>query len=229
MIAHDVMGERSHRRSDGVVGSRRHTACRTWTIDLLVRAHEVGQAGALLAVASLIHVLVGGAAIAVPGTVSAGSVNAALLAGLLAGAAVTFAIATPTPWWAWGSRRRAALVTAGPLGVACLATLGLAGAVEAFTGRPCVAGWCGSAGLALIVLSLVPRPAVSSMITSALAIAVVALVPGEAPGAILGLSAATWYDTAPPLGSVSTPYALLVVGLGSVLCRGLVTGRTIQS
>ena len=183
----------------------------------------------LLAVAAAVHVLVGGSSIVVPGTVSAASVNAALLAGLLAGAAVTFAIASPTPWWAWGSRRPAALVTAAPLAVACTTVIAAGALVQVVTGRPAVAGWCGSVGLALLVLTALPRPALASMVASALGIAVVALVPDGAPGPVLGLSPATWYDTAPPLGSGGTPYALLHLGGCGILARMLVTGRTIQS
>lgn len=228
MIA-DMVDEDADRRSGVTARTGTRRPCRSGTLDLVLRAHEIGQAGVLLAVAAVTHVLVGGSVIAVPGTVSAGSVNAALLAGLLAGAAVAFACATPTPWWAWASRRRAALVTAAPLGVACVAAGALAFAAEVLTARPALAGWYGSVGLVLVVLALLPRPALASMVAAAVAIATVALVPDGAPGPVLGLSAATWYDTAPPLGSGGTPFVLLLVGVGAVLVRGLVTGRAIQS
>jgi hypothetical protein len=225
----DLMGEMAGRRTDDMAVTTRPRTCRQGTLELLLRAHEVGQAGVLLAVATVTHVVIGASAIAVPGSVSAASVNAALLAGMLVGAAVTFACSTPTPWWAWSSRRRAAFVTAAPLGVACVAMAAVASAAEVVTGRPALAGWCGSVGTALLVLSVLPRPALASMVASAVGIAVVALVPGEAPGAILGLSAATWYDSAPPLGSGGTPFALLLVGVTAVVVRGLITGRTIES
>jgi hypothetical protein len=196
---------------------------------LVIRAQEIGQARVLAAIALAGHVLVGGFGIAVPGRVSMGAVNAAVLSGLLAGAAVCFSVASPTPWWAWGARRRPAAMTAVPLAVALAGLLALAWFAELVTARPAVVGWAASMGFALIVLSVVPRPAAASMITSAVTIALVAAVPAQAPGSLVGLSAATWYAAAPPLGSHGAPPVLLTLGVLALLTRVALTRRTVRT
>lgn len=209
------------RTTSSPVAARRHHP-----LVLLMRSFETGQANALLFIAAILHVGVGSMAIVVPGSVSSGAVNAALLAGLVAGGATCYAVAAPTPWYAWGSRWSPAAFTAVPLAATLLSVLALGTLVEALTGRRAVAGWCASAGLALIVLAVIGRATGAALTTCAVGIALVVLVPQEAPGVVAGLSGVTWYDPAPPLGSQVTPWVLLAAGVAASLLRVHASRRT---
>lgn len=197
-------------------------------IYLLLRAHQTHQAGILLLLGMLVHVVAGRMPIAVPGTSAAQSMNAAILAGFLAGASAVLAVSSYTPWWAWGSGRGPlkALLLVLCVWMSGIGFLGLT--VQLLTGQPAVAGWFASAGLALALLGVAGRSIPSTLLAPAVGLALSALLSQELPGVLAGLSAATWYDEARPLNSGLTPYALWIAGIASVLLRISVTRRGFQ-
>lgn len=226
-----VEGRAPVHRGPGAGGQRRRASppgtLTSWLhgTGLLLRAHETRQGGVLLVLGLVLHLVAGSVPIAVPGTSSAQSMNAAILAGFLVGASAVLAVSSRTPWWAWGSGR-------GPLGalalVLCLwlGVLGLLGvAVQQFTGQPTLAGWWASAGLALLLLALTGRPIAASLLAPAFGLAMAALLSPELPGFMAGFSAATWYDPARPLGTGASAYVLAAAGLAAVMVRVRLTGR----
>lgn len=157
------------------------------------------------------------------------SLNASILVGFVAGASAVLAVSSSTPWWAWGSGR-------GPLKPlslvlsAWLAVLVLVGALlQQLTGQPVLAGWCASAGLALGILALSGRAILSNLLAPAVGLALSALLSQELPGFVAGLSAATWYDAARPLGTSASPYVLASAGITCVLLRIGISGRGFKS
>ncbi len=190
-----------------------------WTV---LRTYDLRTASGLLGLAGVVHVVVGEQTVVVPGSVGSGTLNAALVAGLLAGAAPVFALSGPTPWWAWGTTRSQGpyLATVVACSVTALLAVGLL--CEALTGRAAALGWVATAGAMLALLAVLRRPAFAVIGGAALVIAAVVVAPSEPGPLAAGALATAWYGTQtvlPP--TLVVPVALLA--LGSLLAVRTVT------